>query len=155
MRSEPKSSHKRRLKLTNLLVLSKVERTIRVANTSLGRNRPAARNLLTEFVFTHHINRSRTIAVRNDMSIWHSNAKCILTLLHIPRIYPRKGNSNPNFTCEQLRIIHLTDGEDITRSALLFVPSCSHGSLQGWSLYFEGRVFDSADEVSSLFHPVV
>ena len=36
------------------------------------------------------------------------------------------GNRNPNFSCEWLRIIHFTDGDDITLCALLLVPSGLH-----------------------------
>src|SRR5713226_1794814 len=36
--------------------------------------------------FAHCVNSARTIAVRNHTRIWHSNAKRILTLLHISRI---------------------------------------------------------------------
>ena len=37
--------------------------------------------------FAHRINRARTVAVRNDTRIGHPDAKRILTLLDIARIY--------------------------------------------------------------------
>ena len=76
--------------------------------------------------FAHCINSARTIAVRNDTRIWHPDAKSILTFLHIPRIYARKGDANPDFACERLRLVHLADDQDIWRSTLLFVPSGLH-----------------------------
>jgi hypothetical protein len=35
-------------------------------------------------------------------------------------------DTNPNLACAGLRVVHRTDSEDISRSALLFVPRGFH-----------------------------
>src|SRR5262249_34511756 len=74
------------------------------------------------------IDRTRTVAVRNDTRIWHSDAKRILSFLHITRIYAGKGNANPNLTCVGIRVVHLTNYQNISGSTLPFIPRSFHSS---------------------------
>ena len=72
------------------------------------------------------INRSRTVAVWYDAWIRHPDAKRILAFLDVTGIYARKGDSNPNFACAWLWIVHFADDQHVPRSALLLVPSGFH-----------------------------
>ena len=76
--------------------------------------------------FAHDIHRPRAIAVGNDARIGHPDSKRILALFHVARIYAGSGNANPNFTGGRLWLVHLTDGQDISCSALLFIPGRFH-----------------------------
>ena len=86
------------------------------ANPRLGYSRPDA------------IHRTRTITVRNNARVWHSNREGIFPLFDVARIYTRRGDANSNFTLSGLRIIHFTDVQNVTRSALLLVPCRLHSS---------------------------
>ena len=59
------------------------ERSIRLSAVAPD----AATDPFPRDTFAHCINSARTIAVRNDTRIWHSNSERILTLFHIARIH--------------------------------------------------------------------
>src|ERR1700758_1356492 len=103
---------------------------------------PFPRNAITDCV-----NSARTIAVRNDAWVRHPDTERILALLDIPGIHAREGDPNANVTRERLRIIDLTDGQDITRSALFFVPSGFHGLSLSLDGELEGKNTRVTNEV--------
>jgi hypothetical protein len=61
------------------------------------------------YAFSHRINSTRSVAVRNDTRIRHPDAKRILAFLDIAGIYARKGDSNPNLACAWLRVVHVAN----------------------------------------------
>jgi hypothetical protein len=77
-------------------------------------------------IFSHGVNSTRAIAVRYDARVRHANSKSILTFLHITWIYPGKGNANPHLARAGIRVVHLTNNQNITGSTLPFVPGSFH-----------------------------
>src|SRR5215472_17834155 len=48
------------------------------------------------YIFSDRINRTRTIAVRYDTRVRHTDAESIFAFLHITRIYAGKSDANPH-----------------------------------------------------------
>jgi hypothetical protein len=63
--------------------------------------------------------------MRDDTRVGHADSECVLTLFHVARVYARSGNANPDLTRKRLWLVHLADGQNVARPALLFIPSRS------------------------------
>ena len=72
------------------------------------------------------INSSRAIAVRNDTRIGHADAESVLALLYVAGIDARCCNTNSNFTCNGIWVVHHTDDQNVTSRTLFLVPCGFH-----------------------------
>ena len=77
---------------------------------------------LVWYTFADGIHDARAVAVRDDTRVGHAGSERVLTLLHVARVYARSGNANPHLLRERLWLVHLADGLNVARRALLFIP---------------------------------
>ena|SRR5215831_3050688 len=69
--------------------------------------------------------------------------------LNVARIHACGGNTNPNFSCLRLWLIHLTDDQNLACRAWLFIPCRFHelllrsriGAASGYSEAYHDGVF--------------
>jgi len=78
------------------------------------------------YACTHPVDGARTITVRDDPGIRHSNAEGIFALLHITWIHSRSCHANAYLAGARLWIVHFPYYQNVARRTLLFIPCCFH-----------------------------
>src|SRR3954447_21600081 len=82
---------------------------------------PLGRNTLADLVYL-----PRTVAVRDDTGVRHTDTKRVLDAFDIPRVDAGCGDANTNFSDCRMRVRHLSYGQYLFSWSLFFVPRCLH-----------------------------
>jgi hypothetical protein len=96
--------------------------------------------------FSHTVDHTGTVAVRDYARVGHPHLESILPLLDVSGVYPRGGNADAHFSFPRLRRCHFSHDQHFGCGSLSFVPSSLHrpsfylnrGSCRGVGEHYNG-----------------